>query len=124
MKILISIKPKYVSEILKGNKLFEFRKKNFKEKEVDCVLIYSTLPVGKVVAEFKIRSILEDTPENIWLKTNKFSGINKDDFFKYYKDRKNAVAIEISELIVYEKPLLLNEIKENLKAPQSYCYIK
>lgn len=124
MKILISIKPKYVSEILKGNKLFEFRKKNFKEKEVESVLIYSTLPVGKVVAEFKIKSIYEDTPENIWLKTNKFSGINKDDFFDYYKNRKNAVAIEISDLIIYEKPLLLNEIKENLKAPQSYCYIK
>ncbi len=43
MNVLLSIRPKYVEEIIKGNKRYEFRKSIFK-KNVEEVWIYATSP--------------------------------------------------------------------------------
>lgn len=42
-KILLSIKPEYVEKIIKGEKLFEFRR-TVPKRKVDVVVIYSTFP--------------------------------------------------------------------------------
>jgi type I restriction enzyme S subunit len=49
MNVLLSIRPKYVEEIIKGNKRYEFRKSIFKKK-VDEVWIYATSPTKKLLA--------------------------------------------------------------------------
>jgi type I restriction enzyme S subunit len=55
MKVLLSIKPQYVDEIVKGNKKYEFRKKIFKKKdEVQEIYIYSTSPVKKIIGYFNL----------------------------------------------------------------------
>ena len=66
MKILLSIKPKYVSSIMNGTKKFEFRRKIFKRKDVDTVVVYATKPIGKVVGEFEIKQVISDTPKSVW----------------------------------------------------------
>lgn len=78
--VLISIKPKYVNEILSGEKKFEFRKKIFKQ-EVENIYIYSTSPKKKIVAKFKYNGFLEGTPLEIWEKTLKNSGISEKRLF-------------------------------------------
>lgn len=123
MKVLLSIKPEYVEKILDGSKKFEFRKNIFKNQDVKNVIIYSTMPIGKVVAEFDIKKIHRDSPELIWKKTSKYSGITKDFFDDYYSGRDQAVAIEIGEIIEYDKPLDLHELGSNITPPQSYRYI-
>lgn len=35
MKILLSIKPQYVEKIISGEKRYEFRKKEFKRRDID-----------------------------------------------------------------------------------------
>ncbi|WP_338106972.1 ASCH domain-containing protein [Morganella morganii] len=77
MKILLSIKPEFVSKILEGTKRYEFRKGIFKNESVTSVVIYSTLPVGKIVGEFFIEGVLQDDPNSIWKKTCSHSGISK-----------------------------------------------
>ncbi|MDE5767136.1 MAG: ASCH domain-containing protein [Malacoplasma sp.] len=52
-KILISIKPEYVKNILKGIKKYEYRTKLPKEK-ISKIIIYCTSPIKKVVAEVDI----------------------------------------------------------------------
>ena len=54
MKILLSIKPEFVEEIFSGRKKFEYRKAIFTNKKVTSVIVYSTMPVGKIVGEFTI----------------------------------------------------------------------
>ena len=124
MKILLSIKPEYVERILNGTKKFEYRKKIFKNKNVNTVVIYATKPIGKVVGEFYIRNIIEDNPQTIWNLTNKYSGISKKSFDEYFHNVQEGFAIEIAHFVKYKKELELNEVSKKLKsAPQSFAYI-
>lgn len=118
MKVLLSIKPKYVEEIFLGKKLFEYRKVIFKKKDVNTLVIYATRPIGKIVGEIEIAKIHKDTPENIWKKTKNYSGITKNEFFKYFHQREVAYAIEFNKIIKYNNPIDLIHTP-----PQSYKYI-
>ena len=60
-KLLMSINPEHVDNILAGTKKFEFRKNKCKEK-IDSIIIYSTSPIMKVVAEVEVKDVIEDTP--------------------------------------------------------------
>lgn len=71
MNVLLSIKPKYIEKIIKGNKRYEFRKSIFK-KSVDEVWIYATSPTKKIVGTFVIGEIIKDTPANLWKNLNDF----------------------------------------------------
>lgn len=66
MKVLLSIKPEFAEKILNGTKRFEFRKGIFKNPQISTVVIYATMPLGKVVGQFRIESILSDEPESLW----------------------------------------------------------
>jgi prophage protein len=123
MKILLSIHPKFVEKILTGKKRFEFRK-SLPTKDVDSVVIYATKPVGKVVAEFKVRSIHSKSPEQLWLETKNYAGIDEGFFFQYFNNREIAHAFEVGELIVFEQPKELKEFVPSGVPPQSFCYIK
>ena len=48
-KILLSIKPKFIEEIKKGNKNFEYRKTIFKNTDIDTVIIYASSPISKSI---------------------------------------------------------------------------
>ena len=119
MKVLLSIKPKFVESIIKGNKKYEYRKAIFK-KNVDTVVIYKTTPFCKIIGEFEIDGILYDTPENIWQITQEFAGITQDYFDKYFYNRKIAYAIKIGNIKQYE--LEPKDIIKQFKAPQSFMY--
>ena len=65
MKILFSINPQHVQNMLSGKKQVEYRK-TICRRPVDTVLIYSTAPVQMVVAQAKLKNVLVDAPEHIW----------------------------------------------------------
>ncbi|AYE35712.1 ASCH domain-containing protein [Clostridium septicum] len=124
MKVLLSIKPQYVQRIFNGEKKFEYRKTLFKRKDIDSILVYATKPIGKVVGEFKIGTIIEDSPEFIWELTKNNSGIKRDDYEKYFEGRSIGFAISIKKPKIYKTPLELSELNPNIKvAPQSFMYI-
>lgn len=121
-KLLMSIKPQHVENILSGKKRFEFRKTRCKE-EIDSIIIYSTAPVGKVVAEVQVVGVLVDTPEGIWETTADDAGIDKAFFDEYYAGRASAVAYALGTIECYKKPKKLSDYGVKM-APQSYIYIK
>ena len=123
MKVLLSIKPKFVAEMFNGNKKFEYRKAIFKNKNVKTVVIYSTMPVGKIVGEFDIDDILEDNPINVWEQTKNFSGITEEFYDTYFSGRDKAFAIKIKSLKEYDEPICPYTTYENFTAPQSFKYI-
>lgn len=120
-QILLSIKPEYVEHILSGDKRYEYRKQRCK-RAVDKILIYSTHPVKKIVAEVCVSSILENSPQKVWELTKNFSGISKEFFDSYYKGRNTAVAFELGDLKVYDPPLSLDSLGVS-SAPQSFLYL-
>lgn len=126
MNVLLSIKPKYVEEIKKGNKKFEFRKSLFSKKNIDKIekiFIYSSSPVKKIVARFILSVILEDHPKILWERCKEFSGIDKIEYFKYYGKKEKGLAIKISELKFFKKPIDPKSVFPDFVAPQSFCYI-
>lgn len=124
MKVLLSIKPEYANKILAGEKHFEFRKAIFKNPLVKTVVIYATLPIGKVVGEFEVESVMEDDPNQVWSSTSEFAGISQGLFQEYFQGRKKAYAIKVSNPQRYLQPLELSHVVSNGVAPQSFCYLK
>ena len=120
-KILLSINPIHVEKILLGFKKYEFRTRIAKRK-VDSILIYVTSPIKKIVAEVEVRETLIDDPEKLWQLTKEYSGINKEYFNDYFKERKFAMAYKLGEVKEFEIPLNLSSY--GIKAaPQSFIYI-
>lgn len=120
-KILLSINPEHVENIMNGKKQYEFRKVKCKEK-VDKIIIYSTFPVMKVVGEADVDDVIVNSPENVWKKTSSKSGISKNFFDEYYKDKKKAVAYKLVNIIKYDKPKQLSYFGIST-APQSFVYV-
>lgn len=121
-KLLMSINPEHVENILSGEKRFEFRKTRCRE-DIDSIIIYSTAPVGKVVAEVQVVDILENTPEEIWESTAANAGIDKNFFDQYYAGHTIAVAYALGKIKRYSKPRNLAEYGIKM-APRSFIYIK
>lgn len=120
-KILFSIKPEYVKEILSGRKKYEYRKIKPKNR-VDAIIIYSSAPVMKIVAEVEVEEIIVDEPNKVWEKTKNGFGTNKKLYDEYFKNKNIAVAYKLGEVKVYETPKKLTELGLN-HAPQSYVYL-
>lgn len=123
MKVLLSIKPEYAEKILSGEKRFEFRKAIFKNKDVKTIVIYATMPVGKIVGEFEFDGVLTGTPDAVWTQTEDYSGISQNFFEEYFNGREMAHAIKVGSVKRYLEPLNLTTIVPNGLAPQSYRYI-
>lgn len=123
MKILLSIKPEFVNEIFNGNKKYEYRKNIFKNTDVKSVIIYATMPIGRIVGEFLIEKVLEDVPSQLWENTSTQSGITKAFYDLYFEGRDKAYALQIGKLIQYKEPINPYNLIEDFVPPQSFRYI-
>lgn len=122
MNVILSIKPLYARAIMAGIKKVEFRKKIFK-REVDKVFIYSTAPEKLIIGYFTIDEVVKDTPEKLWKQFNVVGGIDKNDFFEYYKDADTGYSIKINEVKQFEVGINPSENIENFNPPQSFQYL-
>ena len=121
-KIVISINPIYVQNILNGTKRFEYRTKVSK-KDINSLIIYETFPVKKVVAEAEVLDIIALSPDELWNLTHEYGGISKKDYDIYFKGRKIAYAYKLGKIKVFDNPLDINFF--GLKsAPQSFAYVR
>ena len=123
MFVILSIKPKYIEAILKGEKKYEFRKRIFKRDNLKKALMYSTSPVKKVVGSFNIGEITENHPDVLWEEFHEQSGIKDEDFFKYYRNANKGFAIEIKNVMEFKDPIDPWATIPNFSPPQSFSYI-
>lgn len=120
--VLLSIKPEFAEKIFAGTKKFEFRKIIFKHRNINKIIVYASSPIKKVIGEFIIDDIIIEDIDTLWNTTYEYSGITKEVYQKYFKNREKAYAIKIGKTIRYEKSRNLNEY--NIKtAPQSFVYV-
>lgn len=77
----------------------------------------------KVVDESEVEQISIDKPSKVWSIIKIKSGIDKCFFDAYYKDRDEAVAYKLTNVVRYKNP---RELKDyGIKcAPQFYQYIE
>lgn len=122
MKALLSIKPEFAEKILSGEKRYEFRKACF-SKNVQTVVIYATMPVGKIVGEFEVEKIIADAPVNLWEKTKEAAGISLDFFLSYFSGRDVGYAIKVKKTLRYKRPRDPYAAEPGFIPPQSFRYL-
>lgn len=123
--VLMSIKPKYASRIMSGEKTVEFRKKCFKDN-ISRVYVYSSFPEKKIVGYFEVDKIVIDDPINLWIQFGKKGCIDKNRFYDYFKNHREGCAICIKRYVkLRQKVDIFDVFDMNIKAraPQNYCYI-
>ncbi len=123
MDVILSVKPKYVNAILKGEKRYEFRKKIFRKPGIHRFFIYSSSPVRKIVASFESGEILEAAPLALWKIVKEYAGIDEREFSSYFAGRSQAYAIEILNLQVFDAPIDPKAAIPDFIPPQSFSYI-
>lgn len=123
MRVLLSIKPEYAEKILNGTKRFEYRKAVPRNQSVRTVVIYATMPVGKVVGEFEVGGVLRDKPSVLWARTKEASGITRAFFDRYFSGRTEASAIAVKRPKRYPRPLSLEAVSGSMTPPQSFQYL-
>lgn len=117
----MSIRPPYAEAILRGDKRFEFRRAIFRKK-VDIVIVYKTSPACQVVGEFDVTEVISDSIEDLWKRTRKFAGIDRQTFYRYFHGCGTGYAIAIGEVRPYQSPLRL-EGTFGVRPPQSFVYV-
>jgi len=119
----MSIKPQFADGILNGSKRVEFRKRGL-ASDVTTVIIYATMPVGKLVGVFDVAGYDVGSPSAIWEMHKRHAGISRRGFREYYRGRKLAVAIQVADPRRLARPLALAELDTGLRPPQSFCYLE
>ena len=120
MNIILPINPKHVKKIISDEKKYEYRTR-IPKNPVDKIIIYETAPTKKVVAEAEIIEIISLPPKTLWEETKDFSGITKEFFDQYFKNKDIAYAYKLGKIKVYDTPLDLSDF--GLKSvPQSFVY--
>lgn len=119
--IVLSIHSIHARNIYTGIKRYEYRTRR-PAKDIEYIALYETGGPRAITGIAKIAGILESTPAMIWDLTKSFAGISCDFFRDYFAGKRKAVAYCISEVIPFEKPVVLSEIGIE-RAPQSFQYI-
>ncbi len=128
---LLSIKPKYVDKIIKGEKNVEIRTKipkNISKK--GKFLVYSSSPVKKVIGEIQYNNIIEvhsgciteHDIRNIMHWSYNF-GISFYEFFQYVGGKKEFYGFVIDSIVLFKEPKSLADYGLK-RPPQNFCYIK
>lgn len=118
--LVFSIRPAYVAMFRAGTKRAEFRTRCPSAMPGSTVLIYETLPVGKIVAEARVNNIMDDTPAVIWDQVGDAGGITRTEFDQYFAGRSRAVAIWLSVRWL-DVPVPL---PDGMAPPQSWARLK
>jgi len=123
MKVLLSIKPEYARRIFSGSKRYEYRRSIFKNQDVTHIVVYASLPIGKIVGEFKVEDIIHDDVKVLWMRTKAFGGISEEKYFSYFSNKERGYAIQIGKRQRYRHPLS-PEDEYGLTPPQSFVYLE
>jgi predicted transcriptional regulator len=120
-RMLLSINPQHVENILNGDKRFEFRKVRCRA-DVDNIVIYATSPVMQIVGEADVVEIIQDSLDVVWKITSEYAGISRHFYDEYYRGKDKAVAYRLGKVKKYHEPLQLSDFGVGF-APQSFVYI-
>lgn len=120
--VLMSIHPKHVLNIIRGEKIFEYRRVLPKD-DVSHIALYATSPTKKIVAIAEVTGCITGSPTKVWSITSFGSGITHKYYKEYFAGRKSAGALSIGRVHELKKPLELSQLSGVKIPPQSYCYL-
>jgi predicted transcriptional regulator len=128
--ILLSIKPRIVQEIIRGEKSFEFRKKfpNINDPALEIenkIIIYNSSPEKKIFGSFVAKSFYMENFDSM-MSIVDASDEYRARIFRYIKHEGICFAMEISKIKIYKHPISLEELRTNYNnfgPGQSFRYL-
>jgi predicted transcriptional regulator len=60
--------------------------------------IYATKPIAAIVGTALVADVARGAPADIWSAYRSEVGVDEQQFYEYYQDAKEAVAIELSDV--------------------------
>jgi predicted transcriptional regulator len=120
--VILSIKPRFARAIMDGSKRYEFRRRIFKNENVDTAYIYATAPVKKIIGRIEIARIIETDLARLWKLSSEYSGLQREEFLSYFDGLERGFAIEIRDVLEFDEPIDPREMLPDFVAPQSFCY--
>jgi len=124
--ILISIKPKYVEEILSGKKTVELRRRAPRVPVGTRMWVYSTLPDAHVRMVATVEKLEEWSPSTIWKKNSSKMALSKSEYNGYVDGRSKVCALHLSKVMPLSTPLSLQKLRDKsqkVHPPQFFKFL-
>jgi predicted transcriptional regulator len=116
---VFSIRPEYVTKILDGTKVWEFRTRRPSLRDDEMILIYETAPCSMIVGTARVPNIEMGEVGFMWRHLlNK--GVDRKDYDSYFKGRAFAVAIHLTDV----KRISPRPLPDGMRPPQSWSRYK
>ena len=110
---LMSIRPQFAFQILRGEKKFELRRRiSTPVAPGSVVVIYASGSIKALVGEFLVGRVYQGTAEEVWKQVmmHPSPGVDRDDW-PYIRGSKNAMALEVEKVVAYPKQVTLQELR-------------
>lgn len=124
--IMLSVSPVYARSILAGVKGVELRRRAPRLSPGTRAWLYSTLPVGQVVAVLTIDRVIEAPVSELWRRYECRAAIARADFDAYFLGLDHGAALIIRDIQALKAPVSLSEIREGgtFQPPQFYKRVR
>ena len=124
--IMLSVSPAYARAILAGRKGVELRRR---APRISCgtrAWLYSTLPVGQVVAVLTIDQVVEAPLAELWLRYGPHTAVTRELFDAYFAGLSHGAALIIRDVQALKDPVSLSEIRKSgaFQPPQFYRRVR
>ncbi|MET0274736.1 MAG: ASCH domain-containing protein [Phenylobacterium sp.] len=123
---MLSVSPEYARSILAGIKGVELRRRAPRLNPGTRAWLYSTLPVGQVVAVLTIDEVVEAPLPELWRRYGSHAAIARHDFDAYFTGLSRGAALIIRDIQVLKAPVSLREMRESgsFQPPQFYKRVR
>ena len=124
--LLVSVRPKYASQILSGKKTVELRRKFPESAATGAIaLIYSSSPVRAVVGYARIKTVMRLPLTKIWREFGSAACVTKKEFDQYFLGLKYGFAILLDDIKLLERQTNASDLQSEfgIVPPQSYRYL-
>jgi len=124
--VVLSVRPRHVDSIARGQKLVEFRRK-FSEKHRSCpALLYSTSPDQCFRLQVSIADVVQSSPDSLWRQFGGFAGCSRPEFDAYFKGAQSGYALLLTQVRELNRKLSLRapELQvTGFRPPQSFAIL-
>lgn len=121
--LLISIHPKFVDLILKGEKRIEFRR-SWAKDPVDRMVIYATAPIMRIVAIASISEVVQESKTALWeLAKTHGGGLSRQELRTYFKGKQKGYGICLKYVQRFKRSPRPLSLFDSFQIPQSFRYL-
>jgi predicted transcriptional regulator len=106
-----------------GQKQVEFRKTRF-SRPPSHVVVYASTPVKKVLGYFEVSEVDVAPVGDLWAKYAPIGGIGEADFFDYFEECPDGVAIAVGRVAALDCPMDLRVLGVVGGPPQNFAYLE